>query len=148
MWEVFQYAGDASVDAASRGPLVLDSDPTNSSADLLSHPGVTNMENYIQFGGRVGVLATIGPKVRFGLNFELVRNQSHLISFADAGVDKPGCSGGATPPSCENNNDDVVTPGTDEVNPLHVSLIDTVGSRYRADESVNYIFTVDARILF
>lgn len=148
MWEVFQYAGDASVAAADRGPLVLDSDPTNANPDLLSHPGVSNLENYLRFGGRFGVNAVLGPKVRFGLNFEMVRNQSHLISFADAGVDKPTCSGGAQPPSCEISSNDVVDPGTDEVNPLHVSLIDTVGGRYRADESLDYVLTVNARILF
>jgi hypothetical protein len=148
MWEIFQYAGDASVDAADRGPLVLDSDPTQDGQQLLSHPGVSNVENYLQFGGRLGVNAVLGDKVRFGLSFEMARDQSHVASFADAGTDKPTCSGSALPPACEVSSNDVVNPGTDEVNPLHVQLIDTVGHRYRVDEATNYQFLLQAQILF
>ncbi len=148
MWEIFQYAGDASVDAADRGPLVLDSDPTQDGVQLLSHPGVSNVENYMRFGGRFGANAVLGDKVRFGLSLEFARDQSHVASFADAGTDKPTCSGGQVPPTCEVSSNDVVNPGTDEVNPLSVPLIDTVGRRYRIDEATNFIFLLEAQILF
>ena len=132
MWEIFQYAGDATY----AGPLVLDGDPTTAGRQALSHPGVTNVENYITFAGRVGVSAELGSKVRFGGFFELVHDQSHIISFADAGVDS------------SSDNNDVVDPGTDEVNPFHVQTIDVVGHRYYLDEASNYVFMVDARVLF
>jgi hypothetical protein len=132
MWEIFQYAGDATAD----GPLILDSNPTAVGVQAYSHPGVSNVENYLTFGGRVGVRAELGPKVSLGAFFELAHDQSHLISFADAGVDK------------DNDGNDVVDPGTDEVNPFHVRLIDMVGHRYLVDEATNYIVLVTARGMF
>ncbi len=143
MWEVFSYAGDAT----GGGPLILDSDPTSTGVQALSHPGVSNIENYISFSGRVGLRAELGDKVRLGFSFELVRHQAHIISFADAGVDKPTCSGSSTT-GCEIDRNDVVNPGTDEVNPLHVPTIDVVGHRYRIDKSSDFNLLVDARLLF
>lgn len=143
MWEVFSYAGDA----ASGGPLILDRDPTSTGVQALSHPGVSNIENYITFSGRLGLRAELGEKVRLGVTFELVRQQAHIISFADAGVDKPTCSATVTS-NCEADRNDVVNPGTDEVNPLHVPLIDVVGHRYRIDQSSDFLLGVEARFLF
>ena len=131
MWEVFQFAGD--VDGG--GPLILDADPTEDDVQPLAHPGITNVENYLQYGGRVGLTFELGPKVRFGGAFELAAAQDHAISFADAGVDS-------------DDPDDTVTPGTDEVNPTHVQTIDEVGNRYRIEESVDFMLLVDARLLF
>ncbi len=131
MWEVFQYAGDAKYG----GPLVLDGDPTTPGRQALDHPGVSNVENYLTFAGRVGVGAEIG-KVRFGGHFEMRHDQSHLITFADAGKDSP------------DDSNDVVDPGTDEVNPYHVQAIDSVGHRYFLDEANTYLLLVDARVLF
>jgi len=143
MWEVFQYAGDATM----AGPLTLDRDPTNAGTQALTHPGVSNIENYISFSGRVGLRAELGDKVRLGVNFEMVRHQAHIISFADAGVDKPTCSASITS-GCEADRNDVVNPGTDEVNPLHVPLIDVVGHRYRISGSSDFMLLVDAKLLF
>jgi hypothetical protein len=132
MWEIFQYAGDA----ASGGPLVLDGDPTAPGRQALSHPGVSNIENYLTFAGRVGVAAELGSKVRLGGYFELVHDQSHVISCADAGID------------ATDDANDVVDPGTAEVNPFHIQAIDVVGHRYFLDEATSYVFLVDARVLF
>jgi len=131
MWEVFAYAGHG----ASGGVLALDADPTAVGRQTVSHPGVTNVENYLSLGGRAGVDARLGRRVRLALDFQLTWDQAHLITFADAGVDgdDPG---------------DVVDPGTEEVNPLHVPLIDLVGHRYRVDESLVYALTAGLRLLF
>jgi hypothetical protein len=144
MWEVFSYAGDA----RASGPLVLDEDPVTAGQQAYSHPGVSNVENYLTFGGRAGIRAQIGEKVRFGAAFGLYHDQSHIISFADAGTDKPTCRGGATPPACEASSNDVVDPGTDEVNPHYAPTIDLVGHRYRLDGATDYMLLVDARVLF
>lgn len=143
MWEVFAFAGDAT----GGGPLILDRDPTNAGLQALSHPGVSNVENYLSFAGRLGVRAELGEKVRLGMSFEYVRQQAHIISFADAGVDKPTCGGSVTT-GCEADRNDVVNPGTDEVNPLHVPLVDVVGHRYRVSASSDFLFLVDAQFLF
>ncbi len=144
MWEIFQYAGDARVG----GPLVLDKDPLTAGVQAASYPGVSNVENYLSMGGLVGIQAELGEKVRFGAGFQLTHDQSHIISFADAGRDKPTCSGSAQPPDCEVMSNDVVDPGTDEVNPHYAETIDLVGRRYRLDGATDYTFLVDARLLF
>lgn len=143
MWEIFAYAGDAQ----RGGPLVLDENPTQAGVQAISHPGVSNIENYLSFAARVGVKSELGEKVRIGGTFEIYREQSHLISFADAGVDRPRCGTGQTT-GCEDVNNDVVDPGTAEVNPLHVPLIDQVGHRYRVGDVAQYTVMLDARFLF
>ncbi len=143
MWEVFQFAGDA--DAG--GPLVIDADPEMAGVQGLSHPGVTNVENYLVFAGRFGVNVHLGEKVRFGASFDLRHDQSHLITFADAGIDLPQCSGGATE-GCEAANNDTVDPGTPEVNPYHVQTIDVSGHRYRVGDSVTYGVIIGGLVLF
>jgi hypothetical protein len=130
MWEVFAYAGHA----RSGGVLTLDADPIASGVQAINHPGVTNVENYLTLGGRTGLDIHLGRRVRFDLGFQLDWDQGHLISFADAGVD------GDDP-------DDVVDPGTSEVNPLHAPLIDSVGRRYRADDGLTYAVTGGLRLL-
>ncbi|HUS65390.1 MAG TPA: hypothetical protein VMZ28_12645 [Kofleriaceae bacterium] len=131
MWEVFAYAGDA----RAGGPLRLDSDPVRDDEQAISHPGASNVENYMTLAGRAGVDTHLGRRVRLDLSGELGWEQSHLISFADAGVD-----GG--------DDNDVIDAGTEEVNPLHAPLIDAVGHRYRVDEALNYLISVNLRLLF
>ncbi len=131
MWEVFALAGDS----RRMGPLILDSDPTNGSADPLSHPGISNIENYLELAGQFAVRAQIGPHVRFSVAANLIWKTDHAISFADAGVDN------------EDDND-LVNPGTDEVNPLHSQAIDLVGNRYRTDEGFDVVVGVSGQVLF
>jgi len=131
MWEVFAYAGDA----RAGGPLRLDSDPVRDGEQAISHPGASNVENYMTLAARAGVDTHLGRRVRLDLSGELGWEQSHLISFADAGVDS-------------GDDNDVVDAGTEEVNPLHAPLIDTVGHRYRVDEALNYLISVNLRLLF
>jgi len=58
----------------------------------------------------------------------------HVITFADAGVDK--------------NGNNVIDPGTNEVNPLHVDAIDLVGHRYHSVHGMSYILGVQGQVLF
>ena len=89
----------------------------------------------------------LGEKVRFGVNYELRNDQSHIITFTDAGIDQPTCTGAATS-DCETDDNDVVNEDTSEVNPLHVPLIDVTGHRYRIDEVTNNTFLVWGAVYF
>ncbi len=143
MWEVFAYAGDI----GTSGPLVLDSDPATSGIQEISHPGVSNIQNYATIGTKAAVSAELGPKVRASATFGFDFDQAHFVSFADAGRDRPQCTAGQTT-DCENDNNDVVNDGTDEVNPLHADLIDTIGHRYKVSQSRRFWFMVEGRFLF
>ncbi len=145
MWEVFAYAGDAENDPDN--PLVIDEDPTTAGVQALSHPGVSNVENYIRFAGRFRINAQIGESARFGVGFQLQHDTSHLISFADAGTDLPQCGGNVTS-NCETANNDTVERDSAEANPYHVPLIDQTGHRYMLDESFDYHILVHAMLLF
>jgi len=129
---VFAYAGHA----ASDGPLTLDTDPEAAGVQAASHPGVTNVENYLSLGGRSGLHAEFGPRVRFDLGLELGWQQSHIISFADAGTDRT------------TDDNDIIDSGTAEVNPLHAPLIDAAGHRYRVDETLVVSTLASLRFLF
>lgn len=143
IWEMLQYAGTA----GSGGPLVLDANPTQAGRQELTHPGVTQVENHLRFGGMLGVDARIRPNAQVGLGFDLVYTQPHVITFSDAGNDLPTCSATVTT-GCEADSNGVVNSNTEEVNPGHVPLIDVVGQRYRAAEGFDYVLRVEARILF
>jgi len=131
MWEVFAYAGDS----RGIGPLVLDADPTRPDVQALSHPGVSNIENYMELSGRLALRAQIGPHVRFAVGADLVWKTDHAISFADAGVDG-------------DDDNDLVNPGTAEVNPLHAQPIDLVGHRYRSVDGLDLVIGVNGQVLF
>lgn len=132
-WELFAYAGDR-IDNPG-GPLLLDSDPVAAGAQLMSHPGVTDIENYLTWGGRMGVRGQVGERAKFDASFEISGDQQHRISWTDAGRE------GA-------DADDVITPGTAEVNPLHRQIIDVVGRRYIAGGSAVFTFLVGGTLLF
>ena len=131
MWEVFAMAGDS----RGAGPLILDADPTRADVQPLSHPGVSNIENYLELSSRFAVRAQIGPHVRFAVVGDLIWKTDHAISFADAGVDNE-------------DGDELVTPGTDEVNPLHDQDIDLVGHRYRSVDNFDFVLGVQGQVTF
>jgi hypothetical protein len=143
LWEMFAYAGDP----AGGGPLVLDSDPVTPGVQAMAHPGVTNVENYMELGGRIDARAEIG-RVHLSAFGAFTGETQHIISFTDAGVDLPTCKMGQSPPGCEVDNNDLVNPGTVEVNPLHVPLIDLVGHRYRSVGAMNFHIGAELKILF
>jgi hypothetical protein len=144
MWEVFAFAGDP----AGGGPLVLDGDPTTAGIQAMAHPGVTNVENYLEMGGQIAARAEIGPRVHIAALGAFSGETQHIITFTDAGVDLPTCKNSAVPPSCEVDSNDVVNPGTAEVNPLHVPLVDLVGHRYRSVGAMNFTIGAQLQVLF
>jgi len=132
LWEVFALAGDS----RGMGPLIIDSDPTSTGLQALSHPGISNIENYLEMTGRFGLRAQIGPHVRFSVIGDLIWKTDHAISFADAGVDGP-------------DPDDLVSPDPgEEVNPLHLQAIDLVGHRYRSVNGFDIMIGVSGLVLF
>jgi hypothetical protein len=142
MWQAFALAGDS----RTAGPLVLDADPTRDGVQAVSHPGVSNIESYLETAARLTVRGKLGAHVTLAGFAELVWNTEHVISFAEAGVDLPTCPTGA--PRCEAADNDLVNPGTQEVNPLHVKLIDLVGHRYHAEDSRGVVLGLEARLAF
>ncbi|CAN5920668.1 hypothetical protein BH11MYX3_BH11MYX3_41120 [soil metagenome] len=142
MWEVFTYAGDTRLG----GPLILDADPLEAGIQPTSHPGISNVENYRETACRFAVRASLGPKVRFAALVDLTWKTDHAISFADAGVDLPTCGGSAT--NCEDDANDLVNPGTREVNPLHAPKIDLVGHRYFSEDNFGLIIGIEGQVLF
>lgn len=142
MWEALAYAGD--VEAG--GPLVLDADPTTAGVQARSHPGATYIENYLELQGTAAVHATVNEKFSLGLRGRISRSTNHYITFADAGVDLPTCQGAST--GCEANDNTVVTPNTEEVNPVYNSEIDLIGHRYRATSNTGIGIFIEARGTF
>ncbi len=143
MWEPFAYGGESVPgqnclsDAPVRsGVLAVDLDPTTSSDDKckVSYPGTTEIQNYLTFSGRLGLRGQVGPTAKFSASFELLHDQTHRISFADAGND--------------DNRNNKVDPNTKEVNPLHMKRIDLAGRRYIADETLVYTFLVSGMVMF
>jgi hypothetical protein len=144
MWEVFAFAGDARM----TGPLILDADPTEMGVQPRSHPGVTNIENYLETAGRAAIRAQLGKYVRFAAMFDLVWKTDHVITFADAGIDLPTCGAPGVTGNCEDEENSVVNPGTSEINPLHVPRVDLVGHRYHTEDSFGFVIGVQGQILF
>lgn len=142
MWEAFALAGDP----RTAGPLVLDADPVTPGDQALGHPGVSNLENYLETTARLAVRARFGARLSFAAFTQLAFRTDHVISFAEAGVDLPTCPTGA--PRCETDDNGVVNPGTSEVNPLYVKRIDLVGHRYRAEDSRGYVVGLEAHLAF
>ncbi|HWO24290.1 MAG TPA: hypothetical protein VNO30_36350 [Kofleriaceae bacterium] len=147
LWEVFAYAGRVGAGGAGSGPLVLDADPTTMELEARAHPGVSNVENYLELAGRAAVRARLGRYVRFAATLDFVWRTDHVISFADAGVDLPTCGAGVSGP-CENETNSVVSRGTREVNPIHVDTIDLVGHRYISVNGFGFVVGVQGQILF
>jgi hypothetical protein len=131
MWEVFAYGGDP---GRADAPLLVDYAPGDADNELIGHPGVTTIENYLSFGGRLGIRGQMGERAKFNASFNLDYDQSHRISWDDAGSD--------------DNENGQVDPGTNEVNPLFNQLINLPGRRYLVDESVTYSFIIAGTLMF
>ncbi len=143
MWEAFAYAGDS----RGMGPLVLDADPTKDGVQALSYPGISSIENYLETAVKLRIRGEIGPHVRFAAGADLVWKTDHVITFADAGIDLPTCGTGQST-HCETGSNDVINPGTAEVNPLHSSTIYNVGHRYWSEDNFGVVVGVSGQVLF
>ena len=147
MWEVFALAGDI----RTNGPLVMDRDPQAPDVQAVSHPGISNIENYLETAARFGIRGKVGGRAQFGAIIDVAWKTDHAITFADAGVDLPTCSGSPSEVEgrdCELDNNDLVNPGTGEVNPLHVPRIDLVGHRYLSVDNFAFSIGVEALVQF
>jgi hypothetical protein len=147
MWEVFALAGDPRFG----GPLVIDRDPATPDVQAFPHPGISNIENYLETALRFGVRGQLGKRMSFGLLFDLAWKTNHAITFADAGLDLPTCmgAGGDRPGiNCETDANELVNPSTGEVNPLHVPVIDLVGHRYLSVDNFSFAINVQAQAMF
>jgi hypothetical protein len=143
MWEAFSFAGDS----RGTGPLILDADPTKPGAQPLSYPGISSIENYLETAAKIAIRGEIGPHVRFAVGTDIVWKTDHVITFADAGIDLPTCGAGQST-HCEPTANDVINPGTAEVNPLHNSKIDLVGHRYWSQDNFGIVVGVSGSVLF
>lgn len=131
LWEAFAYAGDA---ASASNPLVLDKDPVASGVQAQSNPGITNIEGYLELATSLAVRAELGDNVRFALVFETIYKSDHAITFENAGVDR--------------NGDQIIDPGSTEVNPLSVDAIDLVGHRYISTHNLGVVIGVQGQATF
>jgi len=143
MWEVFTLAGDP----RTNGPLVVDADPVMPGVQALAHPGITNIENYLETRARASIRAELAHRVMFSAFGEAVWKTDHAITFANAGVDLPTCSATVTS-HCETEDNDTINPGTEEVNPLHKALIDLVGHRFISTHGFSVVVGVETLFLF
>jgi hypothetical protein len=143
MWEPFAFAGNST----GSGPLILDSDPTKTGVQPMSYPGISNIENYLETAARVAIRGKLGTHVSFAVLGDALWKTDHVISFADAGVDLPTCTSTITS-HCEADDNDLVNPGTQEVNPLHKDVIDLVGHRYRSVHNFGFIIGIQGQVLF
>lgn len=147
MWEVFALAGDV----RRGGPLVLDRDPSMADVQAVSHPGISNIENHLETAARFGIRGKLGGRMHFGLLADVAWKTDHAITFADAGVDLPTCSGDpgeVEGRDCELDSNDLINPGTGEVNPLHVPRVDLVGHRYLSVDNFVFSIGVQAQVQF
>ena len=130
MWELLAYAGDAQ----GGGPLILDRDPVTAGVQPLDHPGVTNIENHLRLGGKVGATFDLG-RLRLVGSFGYERDTRHHVTWTDAGKDG-------------DDADDFITPNTSEINPLHQPIIDIAGRRYIAEGAGTFTLDLAAMFLF
>ena len=137
MWEVF----------AGNPALALDADPTAMGVQPLAYPGISNIENYLETQAKIAIRAELGPHVRLSAGTDIIWKTDHSITFTDAGVDLPTCAAGQTS-HCETMNNDVINPGTEEVNPLHNAKIDLVGHRYQSQDNFGIVIAVSGQVIF
>jgi len=81
------------------------------------------------------VRGQVGANAKFGASFEIANDQKHRITWTDAGEEGPDA-------------DDVITPGTAEINPLHAPTVDVTGRNYIADDNMVYTFLVNGTVMF
>ena len=117
MWEVFAFAGDAAAERAARPRRGSDD---GRPAGPLAPRHLEHRELPRDGGPRRRSARKLGKHVRFAAMVDVIWKTDHVITFADAGVDLPTCGAPGVTGNCEDEENDLVNPGTAEVNPLHV----------------------------
>lgn len=88
--------------------------------------GITDIQDYGTFGFDLALNFHFSKYARMNLGVDMNTDTRHFLTFADRG--RSAGSG---------NDDDVVEPGTSEVNPVRRDVIDNVGRRYVIDDVMN-----------
>lgn len=101
-----------------------------------SHDGLLDHEAYATFGARLRFDFQPSPYVSFGATVGIAHEQEHFISTARTGVDSA------------DDNDTVKFDDPNERNPRHNPNLDSVGSRFRVEETTIFNWTVDLGIMF
>lgn len=97
--------------------------------DIINYPGITNIENYINFGARLAFNLYL-TKYFFGqMGIGISHDMAHFITYADAGI--PAADGKV-------HQDDPKL-----VNPVYRPTIDATGRRFRVDEATVFDFFIN-----
>ncbi len=104
---------------------------------LTYYPGVTWVQDYAIFGGRLSIDFLIYKYLKFQLAYGFVHEQEHFLTTADAGNDfGTAAPQNGTCPSGEACADGRVNIPSKEQNPWHRPAIDTPGHRYRVQKTM------------
>ena len=99
------------------------------------HPGITDIEAYMLFGGDVGLNVQVGRYIRFHGLFGVTGATPHYITAAGAGV--PASPG--TP---------VNTQDPSQANPVYREAIDLPGRRFRVEGTRIYSVLFEGSLMF
>jgi hypothetical protein len=106
---------------------------------LKPYPGTTTIENYLSGGVDLAVNGQVGSHAKLRAGLGVSKDQSHYLTFTDAGVDING--NGVVDP-------DTAGKPSPEVNPAYQPIIDLPGRRYRVEDVLMWHFFVQGEILF
>jgi hypothetical protein len=103
--------------------------------DTIPYPGISRIESHLAVSGSVTFQMMFTKYFKASLGFGIGHEQSHFITFGDAGratdLTKPI---DPTKPT--------------EVNPMYRPLIDLAGRRFKIDDMLSYDFYISAMALF
>jgi hypothetical protein len=104
------------------------------------HDGITTVEQFMTFKGRLGLGVQASKYLRIGAEVALAHDTEHFISNAEVGKDKDGSG------LVENRSDPNYDPA--EQNPTYVPAIDAVGRRLRVEETTVFSVGFNAAVMF
>jgi len=116
---------------------------------LTYYPGVTEVQDYGIFGGRVGFDFLIYKYVMLQFSYTLIHHQEHFVTLTDAGEDTgtAALQGGV----CNDRNgcnDGQVNIPSAEQNPWNRPTVDTTGHRYRIQEMLIHQIWLNLQVRF
>lgn len=117
-----------------------DTDSDRAEKDALANwTGMTDVENYATFGGRLFLMIQPAKYVKFKVGFDMAHETEHFITKTDQ------CTIGNLIANPDPNE-----PGTVCTAPNfgHRPELDSVGNRFRAEDSLLWTFFIDATAMF
>lgn len=137
-------------DALGTSPYLLhedatdfDGDGTNdlSNADASEYTGMTDVENYATFTGKLSFMIQPAKYVKFVIGTILGHESQHFVTKTDQ------CTSGNLAETTDSKTGDIITicqnPNSD-----HRPAIDSPGKRFRAEETFIWTFFVNASAMF